>query len=90
MGSIPIHPRQFGSDDSNACGFRLAVHRARHRKAAYNHFSLLRNNEQIFGFGYLGDANLTGVASVGNDVFNRLPNPAHGPGKVVLVELIGS
>jgi hypothetical protein len=44
--------------------------------AAYNHFSLLRTNEQIFGFGYLGDANLTGVASVGNDVFNRLPNGA--------------
>jgi len=37
-----------------------------------------------------GDANLTGVASVGDDVFNRLPNPAHGPGKVLLVELIGS
>ncbi|MBO0822947.1 MAG: phosphoesterase [Actinobacteria bacterium] len=48
---------------------------------AYNHFSLLRTNEQIFGFGFLGDAAIAGVASVGNDVFNQLPN---GPTAAVL------
>jgi hypothetical protein len=45
-------------------------------KTADNHFSLLRTNEQIFGFGYLGDVNLKEVASMGNDVFNRLPDGA--------------
>ena len=42
----------------------------------YNHYSLLKSLEQIFGINqYLGYANMPGLSSFGDDVFNR---PAGG------------
>jgi hypothetical protein len=41
--------------------------------AAYNHYSMLRSVEDIFGLGHLGYAGLSGLAPFGSDVFTR-PN----------------
>jgi hypothetical protein len=37
---------------------------------AYNHYSLLRSVEDLFGVGHLGDANSPAVGSFGRDVFS--------------------
>jgi hypothetical protein len=37
----------------------------------YNHYSLLRSIEQIFGLSYLGDAAMPQVRSFGPDVYTR-------------------
>ncbi|MDQ6607783.1 MAG: alkaline phosphatase family protein [Actinomycetota bacterium] len=37
----------------------------------YNHYSMLRSVEDMFGLGHLGDAGQAGVASFGSDVFTR-------------------
>ncbi len=52
----------------------------------YNHYSLLRTNEDIFGLGHLGDAAAPGADSVGNDVFDDLPD---GPSATVLLRASG-
>ncbi|MDX6665933.1 MAG: phosphatidylinositol-3-phosphatase, partial [Solirubrobacteraceae bacterium] len=49
----------------------------------YNHYSLLKSLEQVFGIGeYLGYANMAGLAAFGDDVYN-LPDggvvPTPGP-----------
>jgi phosphatidylinositol-3-phosphatase len=41
--------------------------------APYNHYSMLRSVEDIFGLGHLGYAGLSGLAPFGSDVFTR-PN----------------
>jgi hypothetical protein len=38
-------------------------------QTAYNHYSLLRSIEDLFGLGHLGYAGQTGLASFGSDVF---------------------
>jgi phosphatidylinositol-3-phosphatase len=39
---------------------------------AYNHYSMLRTIEDIFGLQHLGDAAMPAVKSFGPDVFTRL------------------
>ena len=39
---------------------------------AYNHYSMLRTIEDIFGLRHLGDAAMAQVKSFGPDVFTRL------------------
>ena len=39
--------------------------------SAYNHYSLLRSVEDIFGLGHLGLAAQSGLKSFGTDIFNR-------------------
>jgi hypothetical protein len=43
-------------------------------KVDYNHYSLLRTIEDIFGLGHLGDAKQPQVHSFGPDVFTALPS----------------
>jgi hypothetical protein len=40
-------------------------------KQAYNHYTLLRSVEDLFGLAHLGYAQLPGEQSLGSDVFNR-------------------
>ena len=40
-------------------------------KAPYNHYSMLRSVEDIFGVSHLGYAGLPGETSFGSDIFNR-------------------
>jgi hypothetical protein len=40
---------------------------------AYNHYSMLRSVEDIFGVDHLGYAGQSGLVPFGNDVFTRLP-----------------
>jgi phosphatidylinositol-3-phosphatase len=40
-------------------------------KVAYNHYTLLRSVEDLFGLKHLGYADLPGEQSLGSDVFNR-------------------
>jgi hypothetical protein len=40
-------------------------------KNAYNHYSLLRSVENVFGLGHLGYANQTGLKAFGKDVYSR-------------------
>ncbi|MHB8593129.1 MAG: alkaline phosphatase family protein [Acidimicrobiales bacterium] len=47
---------------------------------AYNHYSLLRTVEDIFGLGHLGEANLPGVTSFGSDVFTNNGASSYGAG----------
>jgi hypothetical protein len=41
----------------------------------YNHYSLLRSIEDLFGLSHLGYANSPDVHSFGFDVFDAAPNP---------------
>jgi len=43
---------------------------------AYNHYSLLRSVEDLFGLSHLGDAQEVGVASFGSDVYTNWHAPA--------------
>ena len=48
--------------------------------APYNHYSLLRSTEDIFGLGHLGYAQLSGEQSFGSDIFDASCGmPATGP-----------
>jgi phosphatidylinositol-3-phosphatase len=38
---------------------------------AYNHYSMLRTIEDIFGLSHLGDASMPQVKSFGSDVFTK-------------------
>jgi hypothetical protein len=40
-------------------------------KAAYNHYSLLRSLENVFGVSHLGYANQSGLKAFGKDVYSR-------------------
>ena len=40
-------------------------------KNAYNHYSLLRSLENVFGLSHLGYANQTGLKAFGRDVYVR-------------------
>src|SRR5581483_4158818 len=40
-------------------------------KEQYNHYTLLRSVEDLFGLSHLGYAGLSGERSLGSDVFNR-------------------
>jgi len=42
----------------------------------YNHYSLLRSIEDLFGLGYLGYAGQTGLVGFGSDVYNCYPRSA--------------
>jgi hypothetical protein len=42
-------------------------------QTAYNHYSLLRSTEDLFGLSHLGYANASDLQSFGGDVFNRVP-----------------
>ena len=44
-------------------------------QAPYNHYSMLRSVEDIFGLGHIGDAQLPGETSFGSDVFTRPDGP---------------
>ncbi|MEY2568923.1 MAG: hypothetical protein QOE35_3452 [Actinomycetota bacterium] len=45
----------------------------------YNHYSLLRSVEDLFGLEHIGFAGADGLAPFGNDVFNRTTAPAPAP-----------
>ena len=46
----------------------------------YNHYSLLRSVEDIFGLGHLGYAKSDGLTSLGDDVFGSVaPSPSKSP-----------
>ncbi len=45
-------------------------------KVPYNHYSLLRSIEDLFGLGYLGYAGVAGVQSFGSDVFTQTTSSA--------------
>jgi hypothetical protein len=42
-------------------------------RVPYNHYSLLRSVEDIFGLSYLGYAGRAGLASFGRDIFTAYP-----------------
>jgi len=44
----------------------------------YNHYSLLRSIEDLFGLGHLGFAGQAGLAPFGTDIFDRTPASAGG------------
>lgn len=63
---------------------------------AYNHFSLLRSTEDLFGLGHLGYAGRPGLESFGPDLFTcydpRTPRPRRGrlsAGSLVKLAVIG-
>jgi hypothetical protein len=43
---------------------------------AYNHYSLLRSTEDLFGLAHLGYAGATGLVPFGSDVYTRRPAAA--------------
>jgi hypothetical protein len=48
-------------------------------EAGYNHFSLLRSIENLFGLGHLGFAAQPGLQAFGQDLFTCYPGPAPRP-----------
>jgi phosphatidylinositol-3-phosphatase len=63
---------------------------------AYNHFSLLRSTEDLFGLGHLGYAAQAGLRSLGVDAFTcyraAVPRPRHGrlpAGSLIKLAVIG-
>ena len=46
----------------------------------YNHYSMLRSIEDIFGLGHLGYAQLKGVTAFGDDIFGSAPSQASSKG----------
>ena len=58
-------------------GADLAIHQAGHRsEVPYNHYSLLKSVEDIFGLDHLGYARPRSVTSFGDDVFGSGSAPA--------------
>jgi hypothetical protein len=45
----------------------------------YNHYSLLRSIEDLFGLGYLGYAGLSGQTAFGSDLYTGRPGTAAAP-----------
>ena len=63
---------------------------------AYNHFSLLRSTEDLFGLGHLGYAAQTGLQPLGPEAFtcfqSQRPRPRHGrlaAGSLIKLAVIG-
>ena len=56
----------------------------------YNHYTLLRSIEDLFGLSHLGFAGLAGGRSLGSDVFNRPCGPAPPPVPSIVARLARS
>jgi len=56
---------------------------------AYNHYTLLRSFEDVFGLAHLGYAGVAGERSLGSDVFNR-PCPLKAPVAHIHAPALGS
>jgi phosphatidylinositol-3-phosphatase len=59
-------------------------------QTAYNHYSMLRSVEDIFGLSHIGYAQLPGETSFGSDVFNRPCGPAPPVAGVMTPALLSS
>ena len=57
------------------CCSRRSSRRRTSTDTAYNHYSLLRSIEDLFGLSHLGYAGQAGLASFGSDVFAAEPAP---------------
>ncbi len=55
----------------------------------YNHYTLLRSVEDLFGLPHLGFAGLSGARSLGSDVFNRSCAPLQAPVAHLRVTALG-
>src|SRR3954468_24763770 len=84
--SGPNTPNNGGPDPGNGGGRTGAVLLSRYLKPGvandtpYNHYSLLRSTENLFGLGHLGYASRPDLTPFGADVYNR-PHPPK-PGKL--------
>jgi hypothetical protein len=60
-----------GGGDTGAVLLSKCIKPGTVTKEQYNHYTLLRSIEDLFGLGHLGYAGLSGERSLGSDVFNR-------------------
>lgn len=70
--SIQLTRTQWGGDQTGAVLISPFIKQGTISAASYNHYSMLKSIEDIFGLPYLGYAGQTGLEGFGNDIFTNL------------------
>jgi phosphatidylinositol-3-phosphatase len=78
-----------GGGDTGAVMLSPCIKPGTVTQVAYNHYTMLRSVEDIFGLQHLGYAGLTGETSFGSDIFNRSCVPVKPRCHTVTVKIKG-
>ncbi len=70
--TINLTKQSFGGDQTGAVMISKFIKPGTVSTVAYNHYSMLKSIEDIFGLSHLGYAAQTGLTGFGNDIFTNL------------------
>lgn len=70
--SLVMTKANYGGDQTGAVMISKFIKPGTVSTVPYNHYSMLKSIEDIFGLGHLGYAGQTGLAGFGNDIFTNL------------------
>ncbi|HEX3472061.1 MAG TPA: alkaline phosphatase family protein [Silvibacterium sp.] len=72
LGSYTINYNNYGGDNTGAVLLSPFIKPGTVSSVPYNHYSMLRSIEDIFGLTHLGYAGSSGLVPFGSDIFNNL------------------
>lgn len=73
-GSFTLVYENYGGDQTGAILLSPFIKGGTVTSAPYNHYSVLRTVEDIFGLSHLGNAQTDGLVPLGTDVFTNVPS----------------
>jgi phosphatidylinositol-3-phosphatase len=72
--TLNLTKTSFGGDQTGAVLISPFIKQGTTSSVAYNHYSMLKSIEDIFGLSYLGYAGQSGLTGFGSDIFTNLSN----------------
>ncbi len=70
--NLVLNKQSYGGDRTGAVMISKFIKPGTVSTVPYNHYSMLKSIEDMFGLGYLGYAGQSGLASFGKDIFTNL------------------